>query len=89
MNDVRIVYTDVANVTANNHGIVINFLQGLGGNNAPMAIARVGMSVDHASNLVKALDRTVNKVLKDRQPANNKTQTKAKHTDSSSKADNK
>ncbi len=63
LSDARIVYTDMVNVTANNYGVVINFLQGLGSNNQPMAVSRVGMSVEHAVSFMKVLSETVEQVM--------------------------
>ena len=63
LSDARIVYTDMVNVTANNYGVVVNFLQGLGSNNQPMAVSRVGMSVEHAVSFMKVLSETVEQVL--------------------------
>lgn len=63
MNDARVVYTDMVNVSANNFGVVINFMQGLGANNQPMAISRVGMSLEHAVSFMKVLNETVEQMV--------------------------
>ncbi|MEM6997962.1 MAG: DUF3467 domain-containing protein [Patescibacteria group bacterium] len=63
INDARVVYTDMVNVSANNYGVVVNFMQGLGANNQQMTISRVGMSVEHAVSLIKVLSETVEQVL--------------------------
>lgn len=56
--DNRIVYTDTANVTINNFGVVMNFMQnGPGGQ--PAAVARVGMSLDHAKSVLEVLEKTI------------------------------
>lgn len=57
--DLRIVYTDMVHVMANDYGIVMNFMQtaGLGGH--PLAIARVGMSRDHAQSVLELLQKTL------------------------------
>jgi len=62
------------NVSANNYGVVINFLQGLGANNQPMAVSRVGMSIEHAVSFMKVLSDTVEQVVKqqDKQPVKKK-----------------
>lgn len=39
--DIRIVYTDMLQVMVNNYGVVINFLQGAGINDTPLAVSRV------------------------------------------------
>lgn len=57
--DARIVYTDTVHVIANNHGVVMNFLQNAGPNNQTIAVARVGMSREHAQNVVELLQRTL------------------------------
>ena len=57
--DARIVYTDTVHVMANNHGVVMNFLQNAGPNNQTIAVARVGMSREHAQNVVELLQRTL------------------------------
>jgi hypothetical protein len=58
--DNRILYTDLIQVSANNYGVIINFLQGLGGDGKPSAVARVGMSREHAKSVVEVLQRTLN-----------------------------
>lgn len=56
--DTRIVYTDAANVSINNHGVVVNFLQnGTGG--TPLPVARVGMSLAHAKSVLAVLQKTI------------------------------
>ena len=57
--DVKIIYTDLVHVSANQYGIVINFLQGLGSNNQPLAVSRIGMSHLHAKSLIEVLQKTV------------------------------
>lgn len=57
--DARIVYTDTVHVIANNHGVVMNFLQNAGPNNQTIAVSRVGMSREHAQNMLELLQRTL------------------------------
>lgn len=57
--DARILYTDIVHVNANRYGVVINFLQGLGANNQPMAVSRIGMSHEHAKSLLDVLQQTL------------------------------
>ena len=57
--DVRIVYTDMLHVAVNDYGVVMNFMQGAGPKNPPLAIARVGMSRDHAKSVLEVLQRTL------------------------------
>jgi transcriptional regulator with XRE-family HTH domain len=60
-NDARILYSDMIHVNANQFGVVINFLQGLGANNQPMAVSRIGMSREHAQSLLDVLSKTLEK----------------------------
>jgi transcriptional regulator with XRE-family HTH domain len=57
--DARIVYTDTAHVMINNYGVVMNFMQGGGANNQPVAVARVGMSLEHAKSVLDVLQKTI------------------------------
>lgn len=57
--DARIAYTDMAHVVANQHGVVVNFMQTNGPGNQPMVVSRLGMSREHAMSLVELLQRTI------------------------------
>lgn len=57
--DMRIVYTDMVQISVNNYGVVINFLQGAGINNTPLAVSRIGMSKEHAKSLLDVLSNTL------------------------------
>lgn len=57
--DLRIVYTDMLQVTVNNYGVVVNFLQSSGIGNQPLAISRVGMSKEHARSVIDVLTKTL------------------------------
>lgn len=57
--DARVVYTDLVHVMANNYGIVMNFMQTGGPGNQPLAVARVGMSREHAQSVVDLLQQTI------------------------------
>lgn len=57
--DARISYTDMVHVMVNNYGVVINFMQGAGPNNQPLAVARLGMSKEHAKSVLEVLKRTL------------------------------
>jgi transcriptional regulator with XRE-family HTH domain len=57
--DARIAYTDMAHVVANQHGVVVNFMQTNGPGNQPMVVSRLGMSREHAQSLVELLQRTL------------------------------
>lgn len=57
--DARIVYTDMVHVMVNNYGVVMNFLQTAGTNNQPLAVARIGMSKEHAQSVLEVLQKTL------------------------------
>jgi transcriptional regulator with XRE-family HTH domain len=57
--DLRVVYTDMVHVMANDFGIVMNFMQAGGSNGQPLAVARVGMSKDHAKSVLDILQKTL------------------------------
>jgi transcriptional regulator with XRE-family HTH domain len=57
--DSRINYTDMVHIMVNNYGVVMNFMQGAGPNNQPLAVARVGMSREHAKSVLELLQRTL------------------------------
>lgn len=57
--DARIIYTDMVHVSANKYGVIINFLQGLGAQNQPMAVSRIGMSHEHAKSMLDVLQETI------------------------------
>lgn len=82
--DARIMYTDMAHVMVNNHGVIMNFMQTAGPNNQPLVVSRLGMSREHAESLLELLQKTlaqqeseVQKSLPEPQAKN----TKAKKTD--------
>jgi hypothetical protein len=58
--DSRIVYTDLVEATINNFGIVINFQQANSQQRSqPLTVARVGMSREHAQNLISILEQAL------------------------------
>jgi DNA-binding XRE family transcriptional regulator len=58
--DVRVVYTDMAQVSVNDYGVVMNFLQSGGSpGSQPMAISRVGMSREHAQKVLAMLQQVL------------------------------
>lgn len=57
--DLRIIYTDMVHVMVNDYGVVMNFMQGGGPANQPMAVARVGMSKTHAKSVLAILQKTL------------------------------
>lgn len=56
--DPRVIYSDGAQVTANNVGVVLNFSQGAGTPQS-MTTARIGMSREQAYSLLTTLQRTL------------------------------
>lgn len=70
INDNRAAYTDMFNIRANNYGLTVNFLQGFSQDN-PLSVSRVGMSLEHAARLAKALNETIARV--NRPPADDQT----------------
>jgi hypothetical protein len=60
------------NVSSNRFGVVINYLQGLGGSSQPLAVSRIGMSHAHAKSLIEVLQKTVklteNSTTQDKNP---------------------
>lgn len=59
-NDLRVVYTDMVHVMVNDYGVIMNFLQGGGPNNQPLAVSRIGMSKDHARSIIELLQKSLN-----------------------------
>ncbi len=57
--DSKIVYTDMVQVMVNNYGVIINFMQGAGSAKNPLAVARVGMSKEHAKSVIEVLKTTL------------------------------
>lgn len=65
--DNRVIYSDTANITINNFGVVMNFMQN-GLQNQPVAIARVGMSLEHAKSVLEVLSSTIAKAEEAKTP---------------------
>lgn len=57
--EMPIVYTDMIQVMVNNYGVIMQFLQGAGAGNSPLAVARVGMSKEHAKSIIEVLKTTL------------------------------
>lgn len=66
--DARIVYTDMVHVMVNNYGVVMNFMQGAGPSNQPLAVARIGMSKEHARSVLEVLKTTLEQAEKPNEP---------------------
>lgn len=56
----RILFTDIVDITVNNYGVVMNFLQTSGPSGNPSHVARVGMSREHAKSVLQILQVTLN-----------------------------
>lgn len=54
-----ILFTDVVDIVVNNYGVVMNFMQNGGLKSQPKAIARVGMSREHAKSVLRILQVTL------------------------------
>ena len=57
--DPRILFTDIVDVTVNNYGVVMNFMQSAGSSAKPASVAKVGMSREHAKSVLKILQVTL------------------------------
>ncbi len=57
--DLRVVYTDMVHVMINDFGVIMNFMQGAGQGNQPLAVARIGMSKEHAKSVLEILDKSL------------------------------
>ncbi|HET9850188.1 MAG TPA: helix-turn-helix transcriptional regulator [Candidatus Saccharimonadales bacterium] len=55
----KILFTDIVDVTVNNYGVVMNFMQGAGSGAKAESIARVGMSREHAKSVLQILQITL------------------------------
>jgi transcriptional regulator with XRE-family HTH domain len=78
--DARIIYSDSVNISANDHGVVLSFMQNAGAKGEPIAVSRVGMSQEHAQNLSELLVKTLKHVGKHKQlnPGNSQDPKKPK-----------
>jgi len=59
MSEPRILFTDIVDVTVNNYGVVMSFMQGATPNAKPVSVARVGMSREHAKSVLEILKVTL------------------------------
>lgn len=58
--DLRVVYTDMVHVMINDFGVVMNFFQGTGQQGSqPLAVARIGMSKEHAKSVLEILEKSL------------------------------
>lgn len=81
--EARIAYTDLVHTTANQYGVVINFMQEAGPAGQPLIVSRVGMSKEHARSLIEVLkvvlDSTTPKALPPSSKSKRKSQEKTDH----------
>jgi len=71
--DNKIIYSDLVQVTANNYGLVLSFMQASQTKNTqPQFVSRVGISKEHARDIIKMLDEAlrVNLLESDKKPEN-------------------
>lgn len=66
--DARIVYSDTFQVMVNQYGVVMNFMQNAGQNGQPLAVAKVGMSLEHAKRVIETLQQTIKTAAEFPQP---------------------
>ena len=59
MSEPRILFTDIVDVTVNNYGVVMNFMQGASPSSKPTTVSRVGMSREHAKSVLDILRLTL------------------------------
>lgn len=55
--DNKIVYTDSMQVTVNDNGVILQFMQQISGGQ-PVAVSRLGMSREHAEKIITVLQDT-------------------------------
>lgn len=68
ISDPRVIYTDMVQVLANDFGVIVNFMQGAGSGTQPLAVARVGMSKEHARSIIALLQKTLDEADRPRTP---------------------
>jgi transcriptional regulator with XRE-family HTH domain len=57
--NIKIEYTDMVHVQANEFGVVVSFMQSAGPAGQPMIVSRLGMSREHAQNVLETLQQTL------------------------------
>jgi transcriptional regulator with XRE-family HTH domain len=55
-----VLYTDTVFVTRTDYGIVFDFAQGVGPTNERRVVSRIGMSMEHAKDLVNVIQGKIN-----------------------------
>lgn len=54
-----VLFTDIVDIVVNNYGVVMHFMQNSGPGAKPTAVARVGMSREHAKSVLQILQVTL------------------------------
>ncbi|HEY5267726.1 MAG TPA: DUF3467 domain-containing protein, partial [Candidatus Saccharimonadales bacterium] len=58
--DNKVIYSDLVQMTANNYGLILNFMQAsTQKNNQPQFVSRIGISREHAADIVKMLSEAL------------------------------
>jgi len=60
-----VLFTDIVDIVVNNYGVVMHFMQSAGASSKPNAVARVGMSREHAKSVLQILQLTLTQTEKD------------------------
>ena len=71
--DNKIIYSDLVQVASNNYGLVLNFMQASPlKTNQPQIVSRVGISKEHARDIIKKLNEAlkINLLESDKKPDN-------------------
>jgi transcriptional regulator with XRE-family HTH domain len=66
--DLRIVYADMFHVALNDYGVMMNFMQSAGPGRQPLAVARLGMSREHAQQVLETLQKALSADNQPRRP---------------------
>ena len=57
--DLKIIYTDMVHIAANQYGVTMNFMQSTGAGSQPMLISRLGMSREYAQFIIESLQQSL------------------------------
>jgi Helix-turn-helix domain/Protein of unknown function (DUF3467) len=72
----RVLYTDMAHVMTSSNGVIVNFIQNNVANLPPIVVSRLGMSKEHAKQLISVLTEGLEKLDEQSKPKKQKTQQK-------------
>ncbi len=84
--DSRVVYTDSVQASVNDFGIVVNFQQASQQSSQPLIVSRVGMSREHAENVVEVLQRILSDLSKPKSKTKPKLNRKTDNTNKKSES---